>query len=103
MKFLSPMIHRFSDARVRALFCLTVAGLLVACEAPAEKVVPADDTSAIVDTAVDAADTGADTADTGAGEVTEDTAPDGADTATTAHPRERPCARTVSATGTSSG
>ena len=75
------MVHRLADTRVRTLLCLTVAGLLVACEAPAEKVAPADDTSTTADTSVDATDTGADTADTGAGEVTEDAAPDGADTA----------------------
>ena len=81
MRFLSPMIHRFSDTRVHILLCLTVAGLLVACEAPAKKIAPADDTSTTADAAVDATDTGADTADSTSGEVTEDTAPDGADTA----------------------
>ena len=76
MRFLSPMVHRFAESRVRDLLCLTVAVLFIGCETPAEKVAPADDTSSAVDTAFDAADTGADTVDTGTG--LEDTAPDGA-------------------------
>ena len=64
----------FSDlccrSTLRLALALGVAVLVVGCEAPAEKVAPADDTSS--------ADTGTDS--TG-GDVTEDTAPDGADAA----------------------
>jgi cysteine-rich repeat protein len=81
MKFRSLTYGAMSSSCLRALFCFGVAGLLVACSSPAEKIAPADDTSTTADTAVDASDTGADTADSTSGEVTEDTAPDGADTA----------------------